>query len=429
MKQFLIISPHFPPVNAADMHRVRQSLPYFRQHGWEPVVVVVDPAYVEQGQDPLLLETVPNDVEVIKVKAFSTRWTRKLGLGSLALRSLWFYYRAVNQLLRQRKFDLVYFSTTMFPLPVLGRIWKKKFGIPYVIDMQDPWHTDYYLSKPKEERPPKYWFVYPMGKYTERFAMKKADGIIAVSEAYNLTLQERYANVTPDKCLTLTFGAFEKDFEVLQRQSIPNPFFDPADGLIHIPYIGRAGHDMRFSLSCIFLALKRGIEQQPALFSRIRLYYIGTSYAANGKGVPTVAPLAQEFGVEQQVMESTDRIPYFQALKVLSDASMLLVPGSDDPKYTASKLYNYILARKPLLAVFHEESSVVKILQETKAGETVVFNQASELVKLSEHLVSIWKILLMNHEESTNTNWSAFQKYSAEEMCRKQAWFFQKILN
>lgn len=428
MKKLLIISPHFPPVNAADMHRVRQSLPYFRELGWEPVVVVVDPAYVEQGQDPLLLQTVPEDVEVTKVKAFSTQWTRKIGLGSLALRSLWFYFRTVSQLLRQRKFDLVYFSTTMFPLPVLGRIWKKKFGIPYVIDMQDPWLSDYYLKKPKAERPPKHWFSYRLNQLSEPFAMKQADGIIAVSEAYNHTLQGRYANITPVKCLTLTFGAFEKDFEVLQQTKIDNPFFDPADGLIHIPYIGRAGHDMRFSLSCIFLTLKTGLEQQPDLFSRIRLYYIGTSYAADGKGVPTVAPLARKLGVEQHVLESTDRIPYFQALKVLCDASMLLMPGSDDSQYTASKLYNYILARKPLLALFHEKSSVVKVLQETSSGKTITFNIQDRIEEISFKLLSVWQKTLNDQQENITTDWNSFKNYTAQLKAKEQSIFFDQVI-
>jgi hypothetical protein len=42
MKKVLIISPNFPPVNGADMHRIRQSLPYVRAWGWQPGVLAVD---------------------------------------------------------------------------------------------------------------------------------------------------------------------------------------------------------------------------------------------------------------------------------------------------------------------------------------------------------------------------------------------------
>ena len=46
-RNVLIISPYFPPVNAADMQRVRMSLSYFKQYGWDAEVVTVDPRYSE----------------------------------------------------------------------------------------------------------------------------------------------------------------------------------------------------------------------------------------------------------------------------------------------------------------------------------------------------------------------------------------------
>ena len=41
VKKVLIVSPHFPPLNAPDMQRVRMSLPYFAAEGWEPVVLAL----------------------------------------------------------------------------------------------------------------------------------------------------------------------------------------------------------------------------------------------------------------------------------------------------------------------------------------------------------------------------------------------------
>ena len=37
MRRVLIVSPSFPPISAADLHRVRMSLPYYREFGWEPI--------------------------------------------------------------------------------------------------------------------------------------------------------------------------------------------------------------------------------------------------------------------------------------------------------------------------------------------------------------------------------------------------------
>ena len=144
MKKVLIISPFFPPINAADMHRIRQSLMYYKENGWEAEVVIVDPAYVEMHKDEYLLQTIPNDVIVHKVKAFDAKITKKFGLGSIAYRSMYQYWKYVNALLSAKKFDLIFFSTTAYPITALGRIWRAKYHVPYIIDMQDPWRPDHY---------------------------------------------------------------------------------------------------------------------------------------------------------------------------------------------------------------------------------------------------------------------------------------------
>ncbi|MBK6621211.1 MAG: glycosyltransferase [Saprospirales bacterium] len=277
------------------MHRVRQSLPYYREFGWEPTVVAVHPEYVEGAQDPLLEKSLPEGLRVIRVKAFSSKYTRKMGLGSLALRSLFFYWRAVNRLLKKEHFDLVFFSTTQFPVLVLGNYWKRRFGIPYVIDMQDPWHTDYYLSKPKSERPPKYWFAYRLNKWLEPIAMRRVSALMSVSEAYLITLQERYSNIRPEMCHTITFGAFEKDFELVAAPAVARATAG-ADEHIHIVYVGRAGHDMKKAFRALFGGFRMGLEQGLEAFKNMRFHFIGTSYAADGKGIKTVEPLAEEAG-------------------------------------------------------------------------------------------------------------------------------------
>src|SRR5687767_10191067 len=127
MKKVLIISPYFPPTNAADMQRIRMSIPYFSKYGWSPEVVTVGLQFSDMTIDPLLTESLPVDVPIHYVKALPKNWTSRFGLGSIALRSLPYFKKTVNQLLKKKKFDLIYFSTTQFPVCVLGTYWKKRF--------------------------------------------------------------------------------------------------------------------------------------------------------------------------------------------------------------------------------------------------------------------------------------------------------------
>lgn len=421
-KSLLIISPHFPPINGADMHRVRQSIGYFEQFGYIPTVVCVEPSKVETQKDMLLLKTIPENIAIIKVNAFSVSITRKFGLGALALRSIIFYFLKVNQLLKTKKIDLIYFSTTAFPVLVLGRYWKWKFGVPYIIDMQDPWHSDYYKNKPKNEQPAKYWFSYRLNKFLEPIAMKNVNGIVSVSAGYCEMLQNRYANIKPKMCTVIPFGAFEKDYEHIKTNNIK------IDKTI-IRYIGRGGADMKIALQIIFSAFKIGLLKYEKLFSSIKIEFIGTSYA-HTNGQKTIEPLAIEMGLQDYVEEYPERISYFDTLQKLNDADILIMPGSDDINYTASKLYPYILSKKPILAVFSNTSSVIQIIEATNAGEYVSFDSKNlQINQLANELVEKWKKMLEKIPYTPDTNWVAFEPYTAKEMTRKQAAFFDSILS
>ena len=433
VKRVLIVSPSFPPVNAADMHRVRQSLPYLAEFGWEATVLAVEPDLVEGNRDPLLLETVPPGADVRHVGALDYRKTRRVGLGSLALRSLPFYHRAGSRLLASGVYDLVYFSTTMFPVMVLGAYWKRRFGVPFVLDIQDPWHSEYYTGLPKEKQPPKYWFAYRLHKYTEPVAMRAVDAVVAVSAAYCETLQARYENVRPGTCATIPFGGPAADFDVLDRAEVENPVFDLDDGLVHAVYAGRGGADMELAARGFFQALRWGLGRRPDLFEPVRLHFVGTQYADGGP--PTLAPLAADYGVADRVDERPDRVPYFTALRLLRDADLLLVPGSDDPAYTASKLYPYILSGRPILAAFNEQSSVIDVLRTTRAGEAVTFAadaahasaSADQVAALADRLLTAWTGLLERLPAPPDTDWEAFEPYTAREMTRRQVEVFDRV--
>ena len=424
MKNVLIISPYFPPVNAADMQRVRMSLPYFTKFGWNPEVVTVDEKYTDIAQDDLLLQSVPDNIIIHRVKAFNKKWTSKLGLGSIGLRSLFYYFLNVNSLLKNKKYDLIYFSTTQFPVCILGAYWKKRFKIPYVIDMQDPWFSNYYQDKPKSQRPKKYWFSYHLNKYLEPIAMKKVDGLISVSDSYISDLKKRYPSIKNVPGQTITFGAFKPDMEIAaSNKNLGERLLTQND--INIIYVGRGGNDMHSAISPVFEALQFGLKNSPQLFNKLKFYFIGTSYASSGRGVETIMPLAKKFQVENNVIEITNRISYYQTLNLLQEANALFIPGSDDPKYTASKIYPYLLTLKPILAIFNSNSSTLRILEEYGVINSFSFDLTPDLTtKINAFLCKI----AANDKTEVVYNQNAMEEYSAETITKMQVQFFEVII-
>ncbi|MEY2881704.1 MAG: hypothetical protein RLZZ15_4084 [Verrucomicrobiota bacterium] len=366
MKRVLIVSPHFPPTNAPDCQRVRMSLPFFAAHGWAPVVLAVDAAHVEAPLDPLLAATLPADLPVHRVGAWPARWARRLGLGNLAYRA-WFPLAAVGaRLLRASRFDLVYFSTTQFVATALGRRWRARFGVPYVIDVQDPWRTDYY-ERPGAPPPPGGW-KYRTARWQaarlEAAAWRDAAGFISVNPDYLAQLDARYPWFAAKPSAVIPFGAPEADFAFVRGRADPAPAFVRVPGAVHCVSVGAVGPIMRGALEKLFAALAALRAAEPTVATRLRFHFIGTSYAPAALATPSVAPLAARFAVADLVHETPARIGYFAALQTQLAADAIVIPGSDDAAYNPSKLGACYLADRPTLALAPRGSTFARAVRE-----------------------------------------------------------------
>ncbi|GGG97044.1 hypothetical protein GCM10007422_08660 [Pedobacter zeae] len=403
------------------------SVPFFENYGWIPEVVSVNPDFADCVKDPLLLKSIPKDIPVHIVKALPKNLTSKFGLGSIALRSLYYYRKKVNQLLKDKHFDLIYFSTTQFPILILGAYWRKKYGVPYVIDMQDPWHSEYYQAKPKNERPPKYWFSYRLNKFLEPIAMNSVSGLISVSQSYLDTLVLRYPHLISIPKKVITFGFFKADFDLIKENSdLFNITHHQEQGTYNFTYIGRGGIDMVDSLKLLFTAFKKGLTENADIFNKIRFNFIGTSYASKGKGIQSIMPIADEIGISRYVHEQTDRIAFYKSIDRLLKSDHLLIIGSNDAQYTASKIFPYILANKPLLALFNPKSSAGQIIKNCNAG--TVFSLESEQNTLIKQIYEYLFSAVTGQLKKLETDWLIFEAYSAENLTKSQVKLFNQII-
>jgi Glycosyl transferase 4-like domain len=417
----LIVSPHFPPVNAPDHQRVRMSLPYLGEFGWEAHVLAVDPRFVEGFRDPVLLQTVPDDLPITRVAALPAGLTRRVGLGNLGLRAFVPLYVAGDRLLRTGRFDVAFFSTTIFPALNFGPAWKRRRGVPYVLDMQDPWVSDYYQRT--GVRPPggrlKYAFAQWLARRGEPRAIRGAARVISVSPDYPTALRSRYPDLPAEHFVVLPFGASERDAEFVASLGIRHSVFDAGDGLVNWTYLGRGGADMALALRGLFRALQR-VRATDSRANHLRLHFVGTSYARAGRGQPTVEPLARECGVADLVHEQTDRIPYLEGLALLRSSDAVLVIGSDDPGYSASKVYPCILAGRPLLALLHRDSLAGEVIRKCSAGTVVDFRSGAVPEEISQRTeAELRRLLDLPRGANAATSWTAFAPYTARETTRR----------
>jgi hypothetical protein len=380
LKKVLIVSPHFPPTNAPDMQRVRMSLPYYRSFGWEPVVLAVGDPWQQNVREPELLSSIPPDVRIEYVRALPFRWSRLFGIGNLGIRAWpWLFWRG-SRLLRREKFDLVFFSNTQFLTFTLGRLWRGRFGVPYVLDVQDPWRTDYY-ERHGSRRPPggwKYGFARLCAWAMEGWCYARVSGVMSVSSAYLEELAGRYRWFSVKPQAVIRFGASSADLE--RARGMPRSALGMAKrgSEIHILYTGASGPVMPHAISVLFSALRSYREAKPDEATRMKFHFVGTSYVAYPMGKPSVLPLAREFGVADQVDEIPHRIGFFDALRMQLDSDVLLLPGSSDPAYSPSKVYLYYLAGPPILALVFKDSVMERLLTELSCATVVSFEERGD---------------------------------------------------
>jgi len=429
MKQVLIVGADFTPSSHPPALRIRFFSQHLRDFGWEPTVLTVDPNYYETAIDLENERLLRPDVEIIRTRALPVKLTRKLGFGDLGLRSLWHLWQALCRLTRQRKIDLIFIPAPPNPTMILGRIAQARFGIPYVIDYIDPVTTEYYWKLPRSQRPPKYALAYAMGRLTERFAIANVAQITGVSQGTTDSVFARYPWLNGNRATEIPYGGEPADFDYIRRHPRKNIIFDSGDGHRHISYIGAYTVSMAPVLRALFAGIARARSRNPEPFSRVRVHFVGTRYASGRGPQEQARPIAAEFGMADLVDEHPDRVPYLDALNLLLNSNALLVVGSVEPHYTASKIFPYILAEKPLLTVFHEQSSVVKILADTGAGKAITFGDQHPLSQAVETIaVSFQRLLDLPQDFRQSICWESFEPYTTRTMSAQLARVFDKAV-
>ena len=433
MKKLLIISPHFPPLNAPDMQRIRMSLPYYRAGGWEPVVLTLEDEYQDGVREPELLETIPPGVRVIRIPAIPVRAARWCGLGNAGLRMLPFLLWHGSKLLRAEKFDLVFFSNTQFVTFPLGRLWRRWFGVPYVIDVQDPWRTDYY-ERSDSRRPPggwKYQFARFQAWMLEGWTYRRVGAVMSVSPSYLDDLRKRYPAFARVPSEVIGFGGSREDLLQASAHLLDQPLYSRAHGEIHFLYTGASGPVMPHSLTVLFDGLRRYRASQPEKAARLRFHFVGTSYVAPGKGHPSVLPVAADCGVADLVSEIPHRIGHFEAMRWQRQADVLLLPGSSDLAYSPSKIYPYFLTGRPILGVVFRNSVMERLLDDLGCAFLVRFAPDAPKDHAYEELTKFFDLAIAGFPPGSlrPRNDELFkQKFLAGELTRRQCALFDRAL-
>lgn len=372
-RELLVVCPRMPPWNGADAQRVRVLLPQLAAHGWRATVLALDESSDAGSMDPELLATVPAEAELQRVRAWPLRTAGRLGLRQTALRGWWPLRRAQRRLLRRRRFDAALVSHTDFAL------WPLSLSLPcpVLLDWQDPWLSDYYDRHPDVPRPGgrlRYGLMQAIARRWEPRVARRAAGHLVVSPAYRELLCARYPDLRPERFEVLPFAAAATDLALARRRGgRPQLLAGRARWWVSA---GRGGEDLHFAWRALFEALAAERAADPARYEGFGLLFVGTAYDVRQRTTP-LAALAADCGVGDLVVEHPQRVGLLETYRLMDAADAVVVPGSDDPGYVASKLAPCLLTGRPLLAALHAASSAHRLAAAHGATDFIPFDPSA----------------------------------------------------
>lgn len=422
----LIVSPHFPPSSLAGVHRARHLAKYLPAHGWRPIIIRVDESHYTERPDRDLAKLVPPEVRQFRTGAIPAALTRCAGIGDIGLRGYLPIKRAIARAAAQFRLDVVLITgSPYYPMLLAGWV-KRQMNIPVVLDFQDPWVSNEGAARLKWSKGD---VAHRLAVLLEPHAIKGAAFITSVSETQNAQMLRRYPWLEPRRMAAITIGGDPDDFDFLRAHPLSRPQVRLNTNCINLSYVGtflpRAGGLVR----ALFRAA-RGLKQSdPELAARLRLNFVGTSNQPNGSSTYTIRPIAEQEGVADLVAETPQRVPYLEALHILANSHGVLLIGSDEPHYTASKIYPALMSGRPFLSLFHKRSSAHAILSAAGGGAAFAFDDLEDLAALVPELCQQLYTLAIDPLTFGKADPAAYAEHTAHAVAGQFAEIFERTVS
>lgn len=420
IRRVWIVAPHFPPSNLASVHRARLLANHLAEQGWEARVLAAAPAFYEERPDPDLVRLVDPSVRVMHVGALPQRWTRPFGLGDLGIRAWWPMLRVLRAAAARGEVDVLHITIPPNYPALLGRALWSSHRVPYCVDYIDPWVPESDLGA----RPfSKLGVSLALARALEPLAVARASGLAGITPGYFEGVLRRNPRLRGTPTLACQYGASRRDAEAAAASDVRPRRLVRDDPAAQIVYAGALLPKARAPMRALLRALAR---HNAAARRPLRLVLLGTGCATDDPAGFQAAPLAREEGAAEWVREYPERHPYLEVLATLAAADGIAVVGSTEPHYSPSKLFQAVLARRPVFALLHEQSEAAALLRESGAGIAVTFGSEPDLGALSariEDALRDWP-----PAAAPEPRGETFAAHDAAEVARRFAAFYEQMI-
>lgn len=415
----LILTYYWPPAGGSGVQRWLKFVKYLQEFGITPIVYTVDnPDF--SIEDTGLSKDIPEGIEVLKqpiwepyklASFFSKGKKLKTNAGFLNSNQSLFgklstYIRAnyfipdarmfwvkpsvtyLEKYLKENPVDLIISSGPPHSLHKIALELKEKTKTKWISDFRDPWtDIDYFHQLPLTENAKKKHFE------MEKKVLENSDAVVVVGK----TMRENYLKFN-ENTVVITNG-FDVDTE-------PQEII--LDTKFSITHIGMMNEDRNPVI--LWKALTALCKEVEGFSENLTIQLIG-------KLDGSVIEAIEENGLK----ENTELVPYLpheEVYEYQKKSQLLLLALNNVPSakgIITGKIFEYLVAKRPILAIGPKDGDLAEILEETESGKIVDFEDVENLkIVLKEFYHDYLK-------KELNVSSKGIHKYHRKELTKELA--------
>lgn len=385
MKKILIISYYWPPSGGSGVQRWLKFVKYLPSYNIQPVVFV--PSNAQYAIiDENLKKDIPEEAIIISntilepnnllskfgsVKKQSAGFLDQnpslFGKFALYVRANYFIPDArkywinsstkyLTEYIKEHNIDTIISSGPPHSLHIIGRNLQKKLDVKWIADFRDPWtDIDFFEKLPLSTKSRKKHFA------LEKEVVSNAGAVLVIGE----TMKKNYLKF--NKNIHVVENGF--DTEIGSKTTA----LDKKFSLVHIGLVNSDRNPISLWKTLAIL-----IKEIPNFKDDLEIKLVGKISSETENSI-------KEFGLNEN-LTLTGYLNHNEVTAHQNSAQILLLLVNQVPSakgIITGKIFEYLNAKRPILAIGPEDGDLAEILKNTMAGDIFDFDN---LAGLTDHI-------------------------------------------
>ncbi len=430
-KKVLILTYYWPPAGGAGVQRWLKFVKYLSPLGYDLHVYTAENPEAPAVDDSLL-QDIPANVSIIKKaiwepfsiykklthkkgnfnagflseeKKDKKKWSEKLAMFVRAnlfvpdAKMFWIRPSAkfLQKYIKDNQIDLIISSGPPHSLHLIALKLKKKLNIQWIADFRDPWtNIDFYQKLPMLH------IIDKQQKKMEKHVLQHADRIIVVGEE----MKKEFLAINPHSKIDVITNGFDTSIRTSEK----------SENKFTIVHIGSINADR--SHESFYKAIAQFLEENKKAKELFRLKLVGK-----------VDFEAREYITKydlDDITEFVSYLPYNQIGDIQERAHILYLPINNTPNskgILTGKFFEYLAARRYIIAQGPTDGDIAKILKETNSGS--IFNYSD--IEGVKKIISQYFLDYENKDYHFKSN--NIEHFSRENLTKKLILSIQKLSN